>query len=414
MEIGPAVVQELGPPLALLLSGSRWFTFESAKLYRQAFQQAYEELAAKSQSATIEMLAFWVKIRRLFTNPGSKLFDQLVPEFQRRWAEVLRIPDARRVEYTTADLQSRVAAAFDAPQAGWRQARHHSPDVMISAASVEDIRRGNYQLVLGEVHMASNTLRPSWAMAQHPYPEEMFDAIDHDFPEEQVFLVPPKSFRRYSGRARFTLTSARNYLIEVKEDSLSWHPPSKTLPITAFVVEPGPEGLTARTKDDRLRFDLIEFFGEALSNESVEYMDPIGHSPHVPRITVDRLVIQRESWSFPASDLQFALAKDESERFLGAKRWQMEHHIPRLAFVRAPVELKPFYVDFDSPIYVEILAKMARRTLTEKSARREQPIGVVEMLPTSDQIWLPDSQGRKFTCELRMVALDNRGIWGIG
>src|SRR5205807_1037671 len=270
----------------------------------QAFQQAYEELAAKSQSATIEMLAFWVKIRRLFTNPGSKLFDQLVPEFQRRWAEVLRIPDARRVEYTTADLQSRVAAAFDAPQAGWRQARHHSPDVMISAASVEDIRRGNYQLVLGEVHMASNTLRPSWAMAQHPYPEEMFDAIDHDFPEEQVFLVPPKSFRRYSGRARFTLTSARNYLIEVKEDSLSWHPPSKTLPITAFVVEPGPEGLTARTKDDRLRFDLIEFFGEALSNESVEYMDPIGHSPHVPRITVDRLVIQRESWSFPASDLQ--------------------------------------------------------------------------------------------------------------
>jgi hypothetical protein len=45
-----------------------------------------------------------------------------------------------------------------------------------------------------------------------------------------------------------------------------------------------------------------------------------------------------------------------------AQRWARAQGMPRYAFVKAPVEIKPFYVDFDSPIYVEILAKTVRRT----------------------------------------------------
>jgi len=29
-----------------------------------------------------------------------------------------------------------------------------------------------------------------------------------------------------------------------------------------------------------------------------------------------------------------------------------------------------------------------------------------EMLPDVEQSWLPDAEGRRYTCELRMVALD--------
>lgn len=406
IEIGPDVIAQLGPPLSLFLASARWFSYEAAGLYRKAFQEAYEKMAADSQTGTIEMLPFWEKIRRLFTNPQDKLFAKLLPELQRRWEQVLRIPEGRQVQYASAELRSRVDEAFDAPRAGWSLARYHSPDVMISAESVEAIRRGDYQFVLGEVHICYNTIRPSWAMAQHPHPEEMFEAIDSDIPEDHVLIVPPKSFRRYSARARMVLISPRDYIVEIKEDALSWHPPSKTLPITAFVVEQGPTGLVAKTRDGRLKFDLVEFFGEALSNEAVEFMDPLRSRSHVPRLIVDRMVIHRESWSFPAPDLHFALAKDEAQRFLEVKRWQKKHELPRLVFVRVPVELKPFYVDFDSPIYVENLAKMVRKTLDAKSIRRETPIEVTEMLPTPGQIWLPDAQGQKYTCELRIVALD--------
>lgn len=406
IEIGIEVIERLGPPLSLLLTSARWFTYEGAKLYREATQKIYKELAEQSGSPTIELASFWRKARRLFAFPGSTFFSKLLPEFQRRWGEVLQITDGRQAHYTSASLRNRVEKAFYAPGPGWPQARFHSPDVMISAASVDDIRRGKYHFVLGEIHLGSNSVRPSWAMSQHPQPDEMFEAISRDLPEPEVLFVQPKSFNRYSARGRLVLTPDKSYLVEIQEDSLSWRPSARTLPISAFVIEPGPTGLIARTKDGSLKLELLELFGEAMSIQSVNYMNPIGPRPHIPRLTIDDLVIQRESWSFAASDLPFANGKDEMERFLSARRWQKQHRMPRLVFVRVPVELKPFYVDFDSPIYVENLAKMVKRTLAQEIPLREKPVKVVEMLPSSEQLWLPDAQGNKYTCELRIVASD--------
>ena len=406
IKVGPAVVERLSAALSLLLTSARWFTYKSAEIYRHALERAYEEMAGESGSKTVEMISFWLKIRRCFSDPKYILFSKVIPEFQERWEQVLDIPDGRQAHYTSASLQSRVKELFDAPYPGWPHARFHSPDVMISAASVEDIKRGDYQFVLGEIHLGSNTVRPSWAMSQHPHPEEMFAAINHDLPQDQVLMVRPTSHNRYSPRAYLVLTPEKSCMVEIKKDSLSWRGPSQTLPISAFVLEPGPAGLIVRTKDGALKLDLLDFFSEALSGESVKHMSLLAPRPHVPRLIIDQLVIQRESWSFVASDLGFAAGKDENERFLGARRWQQKHGMPRFVFVRVPVELKPFYVDFDSPIYVENLAKMIKRTLAEKSLRREEPVKVMEMLPSSEQLWLPDAQGNRYTCEFRIVALD--------
>lgn len=84
-----------------------------------------------------------------------------------------------------------------------------------------------------------------------------------------------------------------------------------------------------------------------------------------------------------------------------------KHGLPRFVFAKVPVEVKPFYVDFDSLIYVEILTKMIRRTLA--SDRANEPITVTEMLPAPHELWLPDHQGCKYTSELRIVAKDLKG-----
>lgn len=70
---------------------------------------------------------------------------------------------------------------------------------------------------------------------------------------------------------------------------------------------------------------------------------------------------------------------------------------PRFLFVRIAREPKPLYVDLASPVYVDILAWLAR------AADR---IDLSEMLPTHDQTRLADRQGRRYTCELRAVAVD--------
>jgi hypothetical protein len=72
-------------------------------------------------------------------------------------------------------------------------------------------------------------------------------------------------------------------------------------------------------------------------------------------------------------------------------------------FVVSPTESRPFYVDFDSPVYVTVLAKAMRRLARKDPDGR---ITVTEMLPTPEQTWLTDDQGRTYTSELRLVAVD--------
>jgi hypothetical protein len=85
--------------------------------------------------------------------------------------------------------------------------------------------------------------------------------------------------------------------------------------------------------------------------------------------------------------------------------------MPRFVFVKTPIEVKPFFVDFDSPPYVNIFARAIRRMLMAMEtnpalADSAKVITVSEMLPTPDQTWLPDAQGRHYTSELRIVAVE--------
>jgi hypothetical protein len=122
------------------------------------------------------------------------------------------------------------------------------------------------------------------------------------------------------------------------------------------------------------------------------------------RVTVDCLVIHREAWGLAPAEIPFAYQKTEADRFVAAWRWARAQGMPRYAFVKAPVEIKPFYVDFDSPIYVEIFAKTVRRTGEANLA--EPLITVTEMLPEHRALWLQDAEGQRYTSEFRFAALD--------
>jgi hypothetical protein len=137
---------------------------------------------------------------------------------------------------------------------------------------------------------------------------------------------------------------------------------------------------------------------------AVELIKIVRPRPHVPRITIDNLVVVRESWSFPATELEFIHPAAEHDRYLQVRRWMRRHGLPRFVFVRVPLEVKPFYLDFESPIYVEIFIKLIRRMLAGN--HKEGRVTLTEMLPAPDQLWLPDADGRVYTSEFRMVAWD--------
>ena len=404
VEVGPAVLERLGGPLSLLLTSARWFTFQVAEYYRRVFKEVYNDIVREGKSRQVNGAYFWYRSHQYLVNPQMTGSQEVLPGFQKRWAEVLSLsPGQKRVSLTVEQLRPLVEKAFAAPRAGWSTARHHSPDVMVAAADAEAVRRGDYQLVLGEFHLGVNTLRGSLFVLQHPHPEQIFDAVARDMPEVGVRIGPPKSWPGLTARTTPILHSAERLCLLVTHDSFT-QPGAKNLTIGSLVIEQVGEDLIVRSRDRRLHLDVIEAFADLFSNQTTNMFKMFEPAPHLPRISVDGLIISRESWMFPVSDLPFAYEKEDAQRFLAVRRWAKAHDLPRFVFVKSPVEVKPFYVDFDSPIYVEIFLKVVRRTETGKGG--ETLIAVSEMLPTHDQTWLTDAEGQHYTSEFRVVAVD--------
>jgi hypothetical protein len=164
------------------------------------------------------------------------------------------------------------------------------------------------------------------------------------------------------------------------------------------------DGELVVTLPDGARFPAVDVFSHVLTTLAMDLFQILPEAAHSPRVTVDQLVVARETWRLPAADLDFAAEKDEARRFVRARRWRESQGLPRFVFVVSPTESRPFYVDFDSPVYVTILAKALRRLA------RKDPTDTVtftEMLPTPEQTWLTDDQGHTYTSELRFVAIDD-------
>ena len=77
---------------------------------------------------------------------------------------------------------------------GWNAARHHGPDIMLAATSGEAIARGDYQLVMGELHVGVNTLNPALFLAQHPSSGEVLKMMEADIPETRIIPIPPSNW----------------------------------------------------------------------------------------------------------------------------------------------------------------------------------------------------------------------------
>jgi hypothetical protein len=403
VKLGHEIIESLGPPLSLLLNSARWLTYKAATEFQETLVKLYARLVRQTGSKTVDAITFWMEARDLLYNPDSEIMEKLQAAYNGRWRQILSIqPGQRRAAFSSEDLREKVLSLFEAPGPGWKSACYHSPDVMIAASSVDAIKRGEYELVLGEVHIALNTLGLSVFLEQHPSRAELFEAAEFDLPEPRIVAVDPKYGSSSTSRLHFALITPKDYRLEYALNS-NKIAESEVLPIGSLLVEQTGEGLMVRTRDGRLRFNIIEVVADALRGLVCSNFKIAGSINHSPRINIGRLVVSRESWEWSADDLAFAYEKSQADRFLESRRWARAHDIPRFVFMKSPVEVKPVYVDLQSPIYVDILAKAVRRAKKEMA---KKPIKISEMLPGLDQVWLPDAAGRHYTSEFRIVAVD--------
>ncbi|GAA4986603.1 hypothetical protein GCM10025734_10960 [Kitasatospora paranensis] len=397
--LGPAVRDALAP-LAPLLASAGWLT---ARLAAEVMSRAREVYAGLAARGPVDLAAFWFACMPVLHGDARVAAARLQDEFQAHWAAIVAAPPgARRVRLTLDDVAGPVRERFGESGGGWTAAHYLSPDVMVAADSPEAAARGDVDLVLGELHLAANTLGASLFVHQHPDPGELLALTDRDHPGPRLMPLLPKEHRsRLSTRVRHALVRPVDHQVALVD--FTAEPGREHTAMSADVAVTERDGELVVVLPDGAEFPAVDVFAHVLTTLAMDLFKILPEADRAPRVTVDRLVVARETWRLPAAGPAFATEKDEGRRFVRARHWREEHGLPRFVFVVSPTESRPFYVDFDSPVYVTVLAKAMRRLARKDPDGR---ITVTEMLPTPEQTWLTDDQGGTYTSELRLVAVD--------
>ncbi len=286
-----------------------------------------------------------------------------------------------------------------------------NPDVMIAAADREALAAGRFTAVIGDLHAVRELLthtcfapiaqryQPDLLPSIHAAyrsllaPDELLVDLIRDHPmKTEVQLQYPGWHLELVGRSP-------------KPRSQVLQPARLSVTVTAGGLELRAHGVEGRLRllaplasgatirhDPLAVFSFPRHFGDSILH--------VDHVEHLPRIRCGRVVLQRETWRVPATEFRGRrldgqpVANDTAADYYAACQLRDRLGLPRRMFAKVPGERKPVYLDWDAPLLVRQVFRLAGDT------------GVVElseMLPDPDQRWL-EVDGQRFTSELRCAA----------
>jgi hypothetical protein len=404
LTFGPGLLEKLRPLEPLLLS-ARWLTGAMARVYERILAELHTELVADQGTPEVPLRDLWFLAQGAVFGK-ERPAAQVVTEFLSRWQRVLRLDEVAdgtaEVQFSTSTLLSRVHESFgDEAAPGWWRGRMHSPDLHICAPDWDSVRRGEYHLVLGEIHIGAAALNTDFFRLGHPDPQRLADALIADLPGSRVELLLPDEWPRNCARNADWIKGPDD--VQLGFAAAAGADPARLLPVTGLTVAATDTGLVVSADDGR-SWPILEIFAELLNIQTFDTWKLAGNQRHTPRVVVDGLVLTRQTWRTTAGETGLATASGERERYLAARRWRRELGLPERIFVLSSTETKPMYIDLTSPLYVRQLCTMMRGA--REKAGDNAGLTVTEMLPGEPEAWLTDAQGQRYVSELRLHIRD--------
>jgi hypothetical protein len=399
---GPLLEEIAEPFTAVLLPAARWLSSALAEAYTVAFHELYGQLVQPGADG-VPLSKFWPPAWELVRGARPRPVDAVAAEFSRRWTALFgldQLPDGvHHLNLRCSDLAAETGPVFRAAGPGWAGARIHSPDLHICAASADALARGEFTVVLGEMHPAWPTLDNAVFVDRHPDPDRLRAAAARDI-GPQVRPLYPTNWPGYTARIAPVLGVTDTQFAFVPAPGAD---PARVLPITAVTVAERDGQLVALRADGSgqpLRNIFALLFGW-LADTAFKLA---GSGPHTPRITVDRVVIVRETWQTTIGEVGLADVAGRPEQYLAARRLRRTLGLPERVFARIATEVKPVYVDFTSPRYLSAFCTMLASA--RMAAGEAVAVMFSELLPGPEQAWLTDAAGRRYFSELRIQVRD--------
>ncbi|WP_328417467.1 lantibiotic dehydratase family protein [Micromonospora sp. NBC_00389] len=400
VSVGAEVLAALATPLAVVLQAARWLTAEIGAACERIFAELYEELRA---DGPVRLADVWSLAQGLLMAQDGPL-AATTAGFTARWADLFDLaalpPGQPELRLRGVELADRARRVFPASAPGWPSARIHSPDVQISATDLAALNRGEFLLVLGELHPANATFDSAVFVPFHPDPAALRAGLDADLGPARVRVLYPEGFPRVTTRTTYGLTSPADRQLGI--DTARGGEVDRLVPATEVRVVPDGDRL-AVVLPDGSRWPLMEVFANLLGSLLVDAFKLLDPAPHTPRITIDRLVVARRTWRTTVEESGLAGVTGEAARFLAVRRWRGRLGLPEQVFVKVGTEVKPCYVDLTGPLYAQSLCAMV-----DAAARSGPDVTLVvsELLPTPTDSWVTDAAGRAYVSELRLQITD--------
>ncbi|WP_409074531.1 thioesterase domain-containing protein [Micromonospora chalcea] len=403
---GAPLLAELAAPLDVLLRAARWLANALARAYLDVLRGLYEELRAES-GGPVPLADLWFLAQGMFWGDGERPVDAVAAEFAARWSGLFGLDTlpggTTDVRLRAADLADRIDAVFPGAGPEWSNAAIHSPDLQICATDADALRRGDYTVVLGELHAAWSSFDCAVFTPSYPDVERLRDALAADLGQRRVRLLFPADWPRRTSRTAESLTGPTDRHLAFLDAPGA--DPARVLPTVDLVVD-DVDGELVATASDGQRWPLTEIFAEPFSAHAVDGFKLVAAAPYTPRITVDRLVLARQTWRTTVGDSGLAVSNGERERFLAVRDWRRRLGLPEQVYVKFGTETKPCFVDLSAPAFATTLCAMARAARVDGGD--DVSFTVSEMLPAPEQAWVPDGQGRRYFSELRLHITDAR------
>ncbi|MFC6784398.1 lantibiotic dehydratase, partial [Streptomyces atroolivaceus] len=304
--VGAGVLDAMAP-LEPLMNSAAWLMSQLAAQVEHRAEEVFEELAAPGGAGEeVDLAEFWFACMPILHGAAVTDAEEVLAEFQRRWARIISVPeDSRRVHVTHSAIAERAAEEFPPAAPGWTASRYISPDVMIAARDAGSVGDGDFELVLGELHLATNTMGASLFVSQHPRPAELLELTGRDFPGPRLLpLLPKEHTSRLSVRVRNVLVRPEDYYVALRELTADPHRDRTVLSADARVTR--RRGRLTAVLPDGSEFAVTDVFGHVLTTLAMDMFRLLPDADHVPRVAVDKLVVSRESWRFTGGDLEFA------------------------------------------------------------------------------------------------------------
>lgn len=374
------VCEALGPVLDLAASAAADARDEAAERTRAAMREHFPGTGKVTLAAFLRAVPF------------SHHADVSTSPTARRLAEA--VVEAWDGTNTEVVLDAAHLAELCPPPDGPLLA---SPDVLLSANSRGAVERGEFDVVVGEVHWGLQLLGNLCCFVTDR--DALLNRARH-------WLAP------LGGEGLLNVALSDRYgkmaFLEVFGSTLELSGPAAGLD----VMHPGDlevdEQARLWTRAGGHPVQLM--MGDPVGAEHTAFAPPalrlpqLQLGPFTPRVRLGTAVIQRATWVLDASDLDEAAGRKGAARYHAVVEALRGRGMPERLFARLPGEGKPVYLDLASPHLVDLLVKSGR----------EGKIRLSEMLPNHEGLWLSD--GGPHCCELRLAfgrlsASEQRGAW---